>query len=229
MFFGDQSPLFFVEILLRTTLIYGYALVLLRFLGSRTVGQLSVIEFLLVIGLGSAIGDPMFYPNVPLLHAFAVITIVVFVNKGLEIAIARSKRAERVLDGCPIELIRDGVIDLAAMKRITIGRSEIFQQLRHDKIDNLARVRYAFLEPDGRLTVFTHDQTNETLRGLPIVPPWEVRMPTTLDSSDTLDADAALACMRCGTMRAQAGGIEPGACPTCAHEQWAIAGNTPIQ
>ncbi len=76
MFLGDAPPLFFLEILVRTLLIYGYTIVLIRWIGGRGVAQLSMVELLLVITLGSAVGDVTFYPDVPLLHAMAVITIV---------------------------------------------------------------------------------------------------------------------------------------------------------
>jgi uncharacterized membrane protein YcaP (DUF421 family) len=79
--FGSESPLFLFEIVVRTAIVYVYALVLLRWLGSRTIGQLSTVEFLLVIALGSAVGDAMFYPDVPLIHALLVVTIVVLANK----------------------------------------------------------------------------------------------------------------------------------------------------
>jgi uncharacterized membrane protein YcaP (DUF421 family) len=42
---GDDPPLYLREIVFRTIVIYVYTLVLLRWLGSRTVGQLSTIEF----------------------------------------------------------------------------------------------------------------------------------------------------------------------------------------
>lgn len=62
---------------------------LLRWLGSRTIGQLSTIEFLLVIALGSAVGDAMFYPDVPLIHALLVVMVVVVANKLLDLPAAR--------------------------------------------------------------------------------------------------------------------------------------------
>ena len=76
MFFGMQPPLFYLEIAVRTLVIYAWGLLLLRWLGSRTIGQLSTVEFLLVIALGSAVGDPMFYPDVPVFYGMAVITVV---------------------------------------------------------------------------------------------------------------------------------------------------------
>lgn len=39
MFIGDESPIFLLEITFRTLVIYAYTMVLLRWLGSRTIGQ----------------------------------------------------------------------------------------------------------------------------------------------------------------------------------------------
>ncbi|MBN9165362.1 MAG: hypothetical protein BGO98_30195 [Myxococcales bacterium 68-20] len=63
---GDEPPLFLVEVALRTTIIFVYTLPLLRLLGKRGVAQLSLFQVTIIIGLGSAVGDPMFQADVPL-------------------------------------------------------------------------------------------------------------------------------------------------------------------
>ena len=63
MFFGTDPALFYLEIVFRTFVIYAYALLLIRWVGGRGIAQMSVVEFLLVIALGSAVGDAMFYPT----------------------------------------------------------------------------------------------------------------------------------------------------------------------
>ena len=150
MLIGDGPPLFYLEIVARTVIIYVYTLVLLRWLGSRTVGQLSTIEFLLVIALGSAVGDAMFYPDVPLLHALAVVTLVVVLNKGLDTIMLRSPRAERLIDGEPREVIRDGVVDASFLREGPISAYELFQRLREDGIEQLGEVRRAYMERTAR-------------------------------------------------------------------------------
>ena len=54
MFLGDAPALFYAEILVRTVIIYGYTLLLIRWIGGRSVAQLSMVDTLLVIALGSA-------------------------------------------------------------------------------------------------------------------------------------------------------------------------------
>lgn len=213
MFLGDEPPLFLLEIVFRTAVIYVYALVLLRWLGSRTIGQLSTIEFLLVIALGSAVGDAMFYPDVPLLHALLVITVVVVANKGLDIVIARSVSAKRAIDGIPEEAIRDGVVLRKFMESNKLSENELFQQLREHGVTQLGEIARAYLETDGALTVFRAENGRP---GLPIMPPWEIEPPAEVSPADAVDL---VACKKCGTTS------ETGAatCSYCGHDAWVRA------
>ena len=69
MFMGEGSPLFLLEVVFRTCFMFVYTLLLVRMTGKRGIGDLSPFELLLVVALGSSVGDPMFYPEGPLFHA----------------------------------------------------------------------------------------------------------------------------------------------------------------
>jgi uncharacterized membrane protein YcaP (DUF421 family) len=215
MLIGDEPPFCVVEIIVRTSIVYAYTLVLLRWLGSRTIGQLSTVEFLLVIALGSAVGDAMFYPEVPLLHALTVVTLVVLANKVLDMLMSRSKRIERAVDGSPKEAIRDGVICAEFLAGSTLSNSELFQQLRQNGIENLGQVEHAYVETDGVVTVFK--ASDSTRPGLPIVPPWEVEPPVEVDAASP---GLSLVCLNCGVL-AQEYNVHGG----CSHQKWTIAKN----
>lgn len=224
MLFGDKSPVFLLEIAVRTLIVYLYTLLLLRWLGSRTIGQLSTVEFLLVIALGSAVGDAMFYPDVPLLHALLVVTLVVGANKLLDVLISRSKRAEHLLDGIPQQAIANGVICKDFLAHTSLGVSELSQQLRHNGVEHLGQVAQAFVEADGVLTVYL---AREARPGLPIVPPWEIVAPLKVRALDVTAGLATLSCHRCGTTRAIEDGQAPGTCAHCSNDVWTPARTEP--
>jgi uncharacterized membrane protein YcaP (DUF421 family) len=219
MLWGDQPPLFLLEIAVRTAIIYVYTLALLRWLGSRTIGQLSTVEFLLVIALGSAVGDAMFYPDVPLLHALMVITVVVVANKLLDVLIARYKTAERVIDGTAEEAIRDGVFCKGFLRSTSMGPTEMFQQLRERGIEHLGQVAHAYIEADGGIAIYC--RKDDTLPGLPIVPPWELSRPLKLSAGEPRPDAGPLACMTCGTLSQAT--IAPDRCAHCGHRTWTPA------
>jgi uncharacterized membrane protein YcaP (DUF421 family) len=64
---------FLPEVALRTFFMFFVILTSLRILGKRSVAQLSVFELGVIIGLGSAAGDPMFYKDVGLLPGVVVL------------------------------------------------------------------------------------------------------------------------------------------------------------
>ena len=86
---------------------------LLCLTGKRGLGQLSAVKLANVIALGSAVGDPMFYTEVPLLHAMLVTAPVVGLQRGLSLLMVRSERAETFVEGTPTNVVWDGRISLS--------------------------------------------------------------------------------------------------------------------
>lgn len=219
MLIGNEPPLFLLEIALRTVIIYGYTLFLIRWIGSRSIGQLSLVEFLLVIALGSAVGDAMFYPDVPLIHCMAVITVVVLLDKSLSYIVARNRKLEDVIEGISIEVVRDGGILWKALKRMNVGHDELFEQLRLKQVRHLGQVRAAYFETNGLLSVFQFDDT-AARRGLSIEPPWDVSKPTEFRSGTTVAQQRRLACVQCAEVLELSPGQTIPPCPRCAAPVW---------
>lgn len=216
LFIGDKPPLFLLEIVFRTFVIYAYALLMIRWVGGRGIAQMSAIEFLLVVALGSAVGDPMFYAEVPILHSLLVITLVVVINKGLDVVQMRSRRVENIISGVTVTLASGGIMRLDALDHASLTREEFFLGLRREGIVSLGEVRVAYLEPSGDITVF---RAQTAVPGLQVEPPWDVKHPEEVDPR-TVGPDTPLVCVNCGTMR-DAGG--DGSCATCDRVSWVLA------
>ncbi|WP_096784269.1 DUF421 domain-containing protein [Rhodobacter sp. CZR27] len=204
MFLGDDPPLFLLEILFRTLVIYVWTLLLLRWVGGRSIAQLSIVEFLLVIALGSAVGDALFYPEVPLVHAMLVVAAVVGLDKLLDALIRRFRTVKIAVDGRAVAVMKDGVILSAGMAARRIGTPELLALLRMQGIENLGEVRAAFIEADGQLSVF---RTDPPRPGLAIVPPFEVAPPVPPAPGERA------CCMNCGLLLAAEPAEAP--CPAC--------------
>lgn len=202
MIFGIHPALFYMEIAVRVVVIWLWTVVLLRWVGGRSISQMSVVEFLLVIALGSAVGDAMFYPDVPLLHAMLVILLVVLADKVIDIAFRKWTRAKRLVDGSPTEVMRDGHIRAAGLDKQGVGATEVKELLRLKGVRNLGQVELAFMEPSGSLSVFPYSTPRP---GLAIVPPQELAGPT------SLDAEPFSCCKICGLVRDPSLGV----CPEC--------------
>ena len=186
---ADQPPVFLAEVALRVAVVLVWTMVLLRWVGGRSIAQMSVVEFLLVIALGSAVGDPMFQPETPLLPAMLVILLVVLFDKAVDLVLSRWRHAKRVVDGVPVEVVRDGVIQQEGIAARNHGPTELMEKLRLSGIRNLGQVQRAYLEPSGQLSVF---QRKHAQPGLRIVPPVE------LTAKDRAVTTEATCCVECG-------------------------------
>ena len=74
---GDENWDFLIETVVRTMIMLSVILISLRILGKRGVKQLSILELAVIIGLGSAAGDPMFYNDAGILPAIIVFIMTI--------------------------------------------------------------------------------------------------------------------------------------------------------
>lgn len=227
MFLGDQKPLFLVEVAIRTTIIFVYTLFLLRLLGKRGVSQLSLFEVTIIIGLGSAVGDPMFQPDVPLVHAMLVIGIIVFLYRLFMALIRRSERFEKFAEGTPSCLVSAGRVELDALRAERLSQEELFEILRVAGITHLGEVKRAYLEQSGELSIFSFPP-NEVTAGLPIVPPWDIGGKKFLAAEGDPVSPGTYACRFCGELAKPDVRRPLSACSRCKNREWLVATTEPL-
>ena len=129
--------------------------------GAALAGLRPIVEFLLVIAIGSAVGDSLFYPDVPLIPAMLAILLVVLFNKAVDQMILRSDRMTRVLEGEPQIVVTDGRLHYDRLRSQGISMSELFMKLRDKGVTDLSEVHLAVLEPNGMPSVLTHGRKDQ--------------------------------------------------------------------
>ena len=65
----------------------------------------------------------------------------------------RSKKVERIFEGVPKILVRNGQVNKEAMAEEKVTYSELIEALRREGHTSLANIRFAILENDGTITV----------------------------------------------------------------------------
>jgi uncharacterized membrane protein YcaP (DUF421 family) len=168
IFFGDIPISFGLEVAFRTAFLYFYTLGLVRLLGKRGMGELSPFDLVIIVGLGSAVGDPMFYADVPLLHGMIVVAVVVGLQRILVRLTRKSPTIERLVESAPVLLVADGEVIATAMRDEELSEAELFMYLRMAEIEHLGQVRMAFIEQNGKVTVFRTENGRTGKSVLPV-------------------------------------------------------------
>lgn len=141
------------EFVLRALLVYGFLLVALRLTGKRQVGQLTPFDLVLLLVLSNAVQNSMNAGDNTVTAGFILVATLLAVNGLLSWLTWRSKRAEILLEGRPQILVHNGVLDEAMLASGRITHHELMAAVRQAGISDLADVRVAILETNGRINV----------------------------------------------------------------------------
>jgi hypothetical protein len=214
---GSEEWTFLLETILRTGIMFFIIIFGLRLLGKRGVKQLSVFELVVIIGLGSAAGDPMFYKDVGILPALVVFTMIISLYTIITYFIGKSKRFEKLVEGKPICLIDKGIFCLEDFKKEALGEDEFFSELRLKGISHLGQIEKAIEEISGEISVFYFDD-KDIKYGLPI-------MPDSLDKAvRTFYKKAHFSCTFCGYTQ-EFEMQERSHCKVCGKDEWVESSN----
>lgn len=175
MTIGDDPLAFYGEMGLRVLLIFVAGLILMKVLGKRARRELTSFDMLIIIALGSAVGDALFYPEVPVFHALAAVLGVVSLCWLIAKIAAHVRRFDTFIGGTPSLIIKDGEIckDEMYSESLTIG--ELFSMLRENGIEHTNQVRRCYLELSGEVSIFRKDEGVYEGVGESTIPPLNMR------------------------------------------------------
>lgn len=213
IFLGELPTQFLVEVLVRTLVMFGIIFGSLRATGKSAVRQLSVVDLVLIIGLGSAAGDPMFYHDVGLLTALLVFGVVVLSYRALIRWAATSIRIADWVEGKTVLLIEEGQFAIDEFEKHKLGPDEYFMELREGGVNHLGQVQRAYLESSGSLSLFFYED-EQVKPGLPILPELFRR------KSSRIEHAGSYACAFCGQVETLLPLVLAYACPRCQHTEW---------
>lgn len=145
------------EIIFRTAFMFFYAIANIRLMDKRSMGMLSPFEIIIIVALGSAVGDPMFYREIPLIYAMVVISTIVFAERLITKVSMMSRFMERLINGEPVLIMHNGTIIQDAMKHQNISKEELYSILRMRGVLHISDVEFAYLEPSGSISIIKKD------------------------------------------------------------------------
>ena len=215
---GKEKWVFLVEVAIRSVVMFLIILFSLRILGKQSITQLSIFELGVIIGLGAAAGDPMFYKDVGLLPAMMVFLVVVSLYRLVTYIINRGEKVEKFLEGEPMYLIEDGRLNCSNFEKELIAHDELFAQLRINSVSHLGQIKLAIIETNGSISLYYYPD-EEVRWGLPVLPH------LCAQNLKQLPANIFLACAFCGQVESLEQHKDVHECSSCKRSEWVSAIN----
>jgi uncharacterized membrane protein YcaP (DUF421 family) len=142
-----------VEVALRTAVVYTFLVIALRIGGKREIGQLSILDLIVLLVIADAVQNSMVGENTSLWGGLVAAGTLIVLDKSLKALAERSRRVKRVLEGEPRLLVRDGKILARAMREEGVDLDDLEMAVRSHGLARIDDVGMAVLERDGTISI----------------------------------------------------------------------------
>ncbi len=150
LFFDSWEGIYHVAVC--AALSYVVLFIFIRISGKRSLSKLNAFDFVVTVTLGSTL-SAMILKQVPLAEGALALVIIISLQYLLAWLAMRSKTGEKIINSEPVLLFYDGVFLREAMKKEVITESEIYAEMRANRLEQVSEVRAVVLELNGQITV----------------------------------------------------------------------------
>ena len=145
------------SVVFRTAFFYFFIVLAYRIMGKREIGQLGIIDLIVSILIAEMVAISI--ENIDKSIFLTIIPLVLLVV--LEILLAfisiKSRTFRNVFGGKPSLIIANGNVNYKEMVRQRYSMDDLLLSLRQNSIKSIDEIEYAFLEPNGKLSIFKYN------------------------------------------------------------------------
>ena len=143
----------YLNLIYKCIFFYFMIILALRCMGKREIGELSIFDIVIYLVMSELLAlsltennDSIFKTLIPLITLSTLQVVVAFLIMKLEVF-------RTLIDGKPVILIQNGLINQYAMKKERYNIDDLMMQIREGSIGSIHEIAFAILETNGRLTL----------------------------------------------------------------------------
>jgi uncharacterized membrane protein YcaP (DUF421 family) len=146
---GSSLP----DVALRTAIVYLFLIVAIRVSGKREVGQMTVLELIVVLVISDAVQNSMVGDNTSVWGGLVAVLVLLGLDFVLREIAGRSRRVRTALEGEPRLIVRQGHVLRRAIEEEGLDIDDIETAVRAHGFARIEDVDQAVLETDGAISV----------------------------------------------------------------------------
>lgn len=142
---------------LRTLFFYFFVTFAYRIMGKREVGQLGIVDLIVSILIAELVAISIENIDKSIMLTIAPISLLVVIEVALAYLSTKSRWFRQVFTSKPSVIINHGVINYKEMIKQRYSLDDLLVSLRQASIKSIEDVEYAFLESNGKLSIFKYN------------------------------------------------------------------------
>ena len=156
----------YISFLARTIAIFFAIMILIRVLGKREVGQLSIFDLVILLIIAD-IGAMGIEKKETFWLSILSFLILLILQKGFAILLLKKAKIRDLIDGVPKVLVHNGAILYEVLKKEKYNIDDLVMQTRLQGIMDINTIALAILETSGDLSIFLKEDVKDLF--LPII------------------------------------------------------------
>lgn len=150
----------YLDILLRSSVVYLFMLFAFKVFGKRELSQLSISDLVLVLLISNAVQNAMVGSNSSLSGGLLAAAVLFSINYVVSYFKFKYKKVNNLLTSDPVLLVFDGKVKQKSLDDNLMTTEELMAAIREHGIDSLGQVQSAVLESDGNISVISKDDNH---------------------------------------------------------------------
>ena len=143
-----------MESVIRGAAIYLILLLVMRLSGRRTLSEATAFDFVLLLIIAETTQQALLGDDFSITNAVVLFVTLIVIDIGLSELKLWSPRANKLLQGVPTVIVRNGRVDHHALSRSRMTEDDIRTAARQKQgLANLDEVEHAVLETDSGISV----------------------------------------------------------------------------
>lgn len=148
------------NIVLRCIIAYFLVFFLLKFMGKREVGQLSLFDLVVLLIIADVAVTSIEASNKDFYSYMISLLMLGCFQKIIAKILLKYPRLRDFFDGKESLIIANGKINITEMKKLGYNMDDLLTQLRLKNIRSLQEVRFAILETNGEISIFRYEKNS---------------------------------------------------------------------
>lgn len=162
----------YIIIIFRTIIGFISFFVLMRFMGKREVGQLSLFDLIIILSIADLMVLGIDGFDKDLLYSLIPMLVVAVIQRIMATLSLKISKIRDIVDGKTSYIIINGRINIEEMKKQRYNMADLYTQLRSLGIKSVQEVEIAILETSGKLSAFK--KKGELDASLPVIVSGEI-------------------------------------------------------
>ena len=146
-----------MSVVLRAAAAYWILLFALRFLGRRTSSQLAPLDLVVLFLVAGTTLTGVLSDEHSITAGVSVVVTFGLMHRLVGWLKVHSPRFGRIVDGTPVIVYEDGKFQETRMRQLNIQQSDIMYAVRQRGLHEIAQVRYAIAERDGKISIIVQE------------------------------------------------------------------------